>query len=97
MCLAWAGCATGGAGTSPPLPGVSSDDTAASDDATSSDDGGPLDDAPSNVDAGGSCDDFLHGLRAVFVIPPVTCSSSADCPSGDCCYSGTSGSSCVMQ
>ena|SRR5580698_208443 len=97
----WIGCATGGKGTSPPLPGdpafaresdaVSGDDGAApppgDDDGSASDEGGD----------GGTCDDALHGLKALFVLPAVPCASSFDCPSGDCCFVSGSSSTCVMQ
>jgi hypothetical protein len=104
----WIGCATGGKGTSPPLPGepgfaresdpVSGDDGAApppgDDGGSVSDDGGSASDE--NGD-GGTCDDALHGLKALFVLPAVPCTSSFDCPSGDCCFVSGSSSTCVMQ
>jgi hypothetical protein len=90
-----AACATGGGGSNPPLPGGSfvDDARAGEDDAAAGGDGG----APASGDGGNSCDDLVHGLRALFAIPPMTCATSADCPAGDCCFVGNSGSACVMQ
>lgn len=97
---AMAACATGGGGSNPPLPGGNFVD-----DAQSADGGGPGDDAAAGVDGGpsasgdggNSCNDLVHGLRALFAIPPMACATSTDCPAGDCCFVGNSGSACVMQ
>ena len=96
-------CATGGGGSNPPLPGGSFVDDAQpgkdggpgapGDDATAGDDGG----ASASGDGGDSCNDLVHSLRALFAIPPMTCATSTDCPAGDCCFVGNSGSACVMQ
>jgi hypothetical protein len=97
-----AACATGGVGPNPPLPnapasmgddgGVAGNDASADDDATTVP---PGDDAT----AGGpsTCNDALHELKALFVLPPVACTSSTDCASGSCCFVGPSSSTCVMQ
>ncbi len=104
--LAWgcAGCATAGPGDTPALPGVPSND---GDSGSSSDDGSAGDGAglsgddgsspAGEADSGSTCDDVVHSLRALFAIPPMTCAASTDCPSGDCCYVGSTGSACVMQ
>ena len=90
-----AGCATEGKGLSPPLPVPASEsDAATGDDASPPVDDAAIGDAPS---AGGNCNDPLHGLKAIFVLPPMPCAASTDCPSGDCCYVNGSRSSCVMQ
>ena len=102
-CVAIVACATAGEGTNPPLPGVSlTDDASLPDDASSSDppsgDEGTSEPGDGAAGPSGStCDDPLHGLRALFVSPPMPCSRSTDCPSGDCCYVGTPASTCVMQ
>jgi hypothetical protein len=108
LCVAFAGCATGGRGTTPPLPGepaVNDSDAVAGDDASpapgddgaaASDDGGMATDDGGPA-TGGTCNDALHGLKAFFVIPAVPCTSSSDCKSGDCCYVSGSASTCVMQ
>jgi hypothetical protein len=99
VCLAPASCATAGEGSNPPLPGVtvaSSDAAASPDDATPGDEVGEPGDAGPGPGSGSTCSDALHGLRAIFVLPPVPCSASTDCPSGDCCYVGNA-STCVMQ
>jgi hypothetical protein len=95
VCAACAGCATEGPGSTPPLPGqpsISGDSDPVGDDgAVAGDDGGA-----SSADAG-TCNDLLHGLRAVFAQPPMPCTSGATCPPGDCCYAGPLSSTCVMQ
>jgi hypothetical protein len=97
VCAACVGCATEGRGATPPLPGVPGEsDAVAGDDAgTAVEDGDATDDAVGA--GGGTCDDGLHALKALFVLPPVPCAVSTDCPSGDCCYVNGSSSSCVMQ
>ncbi len=91
------GCATQGKGSAPPLPGqpaAPDSDALAGDDAgTPADEGGTVDDAA----AGGTCNDPLHALKAIFVLPAVPCATSTDCSSGDCCYVNGSSSTCVMQ
>jgi hypothetical protein len=98
--LVCAACATEGPGSTPPLPGqpsISGDSDPVGDDgAVAGDDGGTTDGAlPS--DSGTTCNDLLHGLRAVFVQTPMPCTNGATCPSGDCCYAGPLSSTCVMQ
>jgi hypothetical protein len=104
LALAWAGCASEGQGTAPPLPGeppIDGDSSAAGGDAGSmgsGDDGGASSEGAAPADpGGGTCNDLLHALRAFFVLPPVPCKSSSDCPAGDCCNVGPSSSTCVMQ
>ncbi len=96
VCAACVGCATEGRGSTPPLPiQPRESDAIAGDDADT-----PLEDGSVNDDAsggGGTCNDPLHALKALFVLPPVPCAVSTDCPSGDCCYVNGSSSSCVMQ
>jgi hypothetical protein len=105
--LALGACATSGPGSNPPLSGgtfgAAGDDTgpavddggAATDDASSGDDAAA---PPSGDDASAdTCNDGLHGLAALFVIPPVPCSTSTDCKSGQCCFVGPTSSTCVMQ
>jgi hypothetical protein len=100
-------CATAGPGDDPPLPGVSSSpDSGATegdasgpsqgDDAAGDDAGGPSV-TDSGSSSGGTCNDFVHGLRALIAVPPMSCTTSTDCPSGDCCYVGAMSSACVMQ
>jgi hypothetical protein len=97
--LAWSSaCATSGTGSNPPLPNgpaSTGDDgaVAANDDATA----GPPGDDADMADGASTCNDALHGLRALFVLPPVACTSSTDCASGSCCFVGPSSSTCVMQ
>ncbi len=80
---------------------AATDATDLADDASQTDDGGAAvsdDGAAASDDGGATCNDLVHGLKALFVQPPVACTNSAQCPSGDCCYVGPSGSSsCVMQ
>jgi hypothetical protein len=94
-CAACFGCAAEGRGVSPPLPVPATDSDASSVD----DAGAPVDDAnmPDGAAGGGICNDPLHGLKAIFVLPPMPCAASTDCPSGDCCYVNGSRSTCVMQ
>jgi hypothetical protein len=98
--LAGLGCATSGAGTNPPLPGGEdgSDDGGAASDATQGD-GPSTDDADDAAPAtGGTCgNDLVHGARALFAIPPVPCTTNADCPVKDCCFVGMTSNTCVMQ
>jgi len=106
-----AACATGGTGSNPPLPGTGP--KSGSSGGTSGDDGsgGELqgddagdvdavasgDDAATPSDPAATCNDALHGLKALFVLPPKTCTNSVDCSAGECCFVGASGSTCVMQ
>ena len=107
--LATAGCATGGAGSNPPLPGGGSgaDDTG-SIGSPGDDDGGSTspgddatgvegDDSGSSGSSSDQCNDAVHGLRALVVLSPMKCTASTDCPTGDCCYVNSLGSACVMQ
>jgi hypothetical protein len=103
-CFALVACATAGDGTNPPLPGVAlSDDASLADDASPGDPSSGDDSAAADpgdgaaAPSGSTCGDSLHGLRALFVLPPVPCSRSTDCAAGDCCYVGTTASTCVMQ
>jgi|SRR5580704_4103081 hypothetical protein len=109
LCVTCVGCATAGKGNTPPLPGdpaLNGDtDALAGEDAATppgDDGGGTSDDGGGGMDeggqaSGGTCNDPLHGLKALFVIPAVPCTGSSDCPAGDCCYVSGSASSCVMQ
>jgi hypothetical protein len=105
LLVSWAGCATEGQGTTPPLPGeppLAGDSTGAGTGdggaVGSGDDGGTSDEGAASADAGeGACNDFLHGLRALFVLPPVPCKGTSDCSAGDCCFVGPTSSTCVMR
>ena len=99
-------CATGGAGSNPPLPNapasMGDDGAIARDDASAGSAGDDATAPPPGDDAdtaGGAstCNDALHELKALFVLPPVACTSSTDCASGSCCFVGPSSSTCVMQ
>ena len=108
-----AGCATSGPGSNPPLSSsgggfgaATGDDAVASggEGATSDDGTSTGDDAapPASGDdastaSADTCNDALHGLAAIFVQPPVPCSTSTDCKSGQCCFVGPTSSTCVMQ
>jgi hypothetical protein len=109
LCVLSTSCATAGRGTTPPLPGepeVNGDSDAVAgadaspapgdDGAAAGDDGGMATDDAGGA-TGGTCNDPLHALKALFVIPAVPCTSSSDCKSGDCCYVSGSASTCVMQ
>jgi hypothetical protein len=93
------GCATGGEGSNPPLTNgtdESGDDAAVSaDDASVGDDATPS--SPEGDASGSNCNDAIHGLAALFVQPPVACTSSTDCAAGSCCFVGPAASTCVMQ
>lgn len=104
LLLTWAGCATEGQGTAPPLPGepvvagnsagVGGDDGAAD----SGDDGGTNNEGSASAGPeGGTCSDLLHGLKSIFALPPVPCKGASDCPSSECCFVGPTSSTCVMQ
>ena len=97
-------CATGGAGSDPPLPNGprSANDSGdfGADDAQGDDMGDDASPGSAGDDGGGAastCNDALHELKALFVIPPVACTTSSDCASGSCCFVGPSASTCVMQ
>ena len=115
VALSWVACATGGAGSNPPLPGGptgtgTSEDGASPLQGQDAGEATPGDDASLGGDDGGmtptsdggaTCDDFLHGLKALGVSllgkQPAMCVVSSDCDAGECCYAGASGSACVMQ
>lgn len=104
LLVTWAGCATGGQGTAPPLPGeplVGSDSAGVSGDdgaVDSGEDGGTSSEgsAPAGP-GGGTCNDLLHGVKAIFTLPLVPCKGASDCPSSECCFVGPTSSTCVMQ
>ena len=112
----WMACATAGAGANPPLPGEPSggSDGAApqgedaaqatpADDASAvaGDDAGVPSDSDGAANAGGTCNDILHGLVALggslLGQKPATCASSSDCSAGECCYVSPTASACVKQ
>jgi hypothetical protein len=104
LLLTWAGCATEGQGTAPPLPGdpaISGDSAGVGGDdaALDSGDGGGTgnEGSPPAGTGGGTCNDLLHGVKAIFVLPPVPCKGASDCPSSECCFVGPTASTCVMQ
>jgi hypothetical protein len=76
---------------------ASESDSAAGDDASPQVDDANVPDGAGGGGGGGNCNDPLHALRAIFVLPPMPCATSTDCPSGDCCYVNGSRSTCVMQ
>jgi hypothetical protein len=111
LCFAVAalgGCATAGGGSNPPLPngpastndggGLAADDDSGSPQGDDTgDDGSPGSAGDDASPTASNCDDALHGIKALFVIPPVTCTTSSDCAAGSCCFVGSSASTCVMQ
>jgi hypothetical protein len=87
-------CATGGDGTGAIVGGF--DDGAL--EGSTGDDTAPADDA-GGADAD-TCSDPAHGAAALFAAisgHAMTCTSSSQCPSGQCCFANSSVSACVMQ